>query len=77
MSAPATCSFVLPNGVLCNGLALKDNPRCRFHQEDAERAQKIREATIQRRCDMARYGVGVTSFCKVPGVDEVYDDTSA
>ena len=77
MSLPQTCTFVLANGVICNGLAVKGKDQCRFHNEDAERARVIREANVQRRCDMAKYTVGVTTLCKVPGLDEIFDDTSA
>jgi len=59
------------------GLAVKGKDRCHFHQLDAETAFVMNLASTQRRCDMAQYGVGVTSICKPPGLDETFDDTSA
>ncbi len=71
-----TCTFVLANGVICQGLAVKEKTRCRFHQEDADRLATIRDASTKRRCEMAQYAIGYTTICKIPGVEETFDDVA-
>lgn len=76
MSLP-TCTFVKTNGVVCKGLAVKGRDRCHFHQDNAEIAHAIKLATTYRRGDLMKFHLSNTAFCKVPGNNEVFDDTSA
>lgn len=78
MSSPQkTCSFIKPDGVICKMVASTDRDVCWRHDLSHQRTKQFHDAVIQRRCEMAKYALGVTTQCKVPGNDELFDDMSA
>src|SRR5260221_10571241 len=77
MSLLRTCSYVRANGSICKALAIKTGDLCRTHQLEIHRRESLHDAVTSRRCEMAKYAIGVTTIAKVPGLEDTFDDISA